>query len=111
MEKQEENKRQEKGSKIVILLVVLLSIIIALNYVSAVVPSGPDNIVVSSNTTKNATAPFNVNISGGYLAKLNISATVQNSRWKAFVGWVNGLFTLKDGTGSKIYDWSTATTG
>jgi hypothetical protein len=46
------------------------------------------------------------NISGGYLAKVNITATTQNPHWKAFLGWVNGQFTLEDAAGYKIYDWS-----
>ena len=37
---------------------------------------------------------------------MNVTATVQNTRWKAFIGWVNGMFTLDDSGGSSIYDWS-----
>ena len=50
-----------------------------------------------------------VNISGAYIAKMNISSTSQNPHWKGFLGWINGKFTLDDSSGSTIYDWSSST--
>jgi hypothetical protein len=94
-------KKNTKKENLILLLVLTLSISLVLS-----LPTGPDDIDVVSNQTKNITSGYQVNISGGYIAKLNMTATVQNPRWKAFVGWINGLFTLDDASGSTIYDWS-----
>ena len=78
-------------------------------------PIGPGNGNV--NITKNETFSGDttgqlVNISGGYIAGVNISASQQNDRWKAFVGWVNGQLALSDASGDTIYDWAiTVSTG
>ena len=58
----------------------------------------------------NSTAAGFFNISGGYIAALNLSASIQNTHWKAFVGWITAGFTLDDSAGSTIYDWSLAVT-
>jgi hypothetical protein len=39
---------------------------------------------------------------------MNITATSQNSRWKAFIGQINGKFTLDDASTNTIYDWTSA---
>jgi hypothetical protein len=77
---------------------------------SAANPVGPSSIASVSNETKNTTSAAFFNISGGYIAALNLTANVQNTHWKAFVGWVSGGFTLDDSGGSTIYDWSLAVT-
>lgn len=74
-------------------------------YVSAA-PEGPTSISVVSNQTKSPLGGQIVNTSGGYITTLNITAVTQNVRWKAFIGWVSGRFTLNDASGSTIYDWS-----
>ncbi|RMD45944.1 hypothetical protein D6829_00730 [Candidatus Pacearchaeota archaeon] len=94
----------EKEVQVLALLSALL-LILVFSLVSAT-PTGPDSINVTSNTTKSAAAGYKINISGGYIAKLNITATAQNPHWKAFAGWVTGKFTLDDSTGSTIYDWT-----
>ncbi|MGV8152527.1 MAG: hypothetical protein ACP5OG_05590 [Candidatus Nanoarchaeia archaeon] len=73
-------------------------------------PEGFNNVTITSNTTKNVTAAYNVSIAGGYIAALNITANIRNVRWKGFVGWVTGKFTLADGNGSTLFDWSMSTT-
>jgi hypothetical protein len=73
-------------------------------------PTGPTSVVNLGNTTKNASSAYVFNISGGYIATLNMSATIQNPRWKAFVGWITGKFTLSDANGSTIFDWTLSTT-
>ena len=73
---------------------------------SSAIPTGPDGIDYNYNSTKNATSAKIVNISGGYISSFNLTASVQNSRWKAFVGEVIGTFTLDDATGNTIYDWT-----
>jgi hypothetical protein len=80
-----------------------------LNFVSAV-PSGPDSIVLA-NETKSASAALTVNVSGGYITTMNITATTQNTKWKGMVGQVTGSFTLDDSTGSSLFDWSLTNVG
>lgn len=70
-------------------------------------PVGPDAINITENTTNpDATSGTMVNISGGYISSLNVSTIVQNTRWKAFAGWVSGSFSLEDSSGGKVYDWT-----
>lgn len=93
-----------------VLTVLIATFIFGASLISAV-PGGVDNLNITSNETVSAnTAGSIVNISGGYVATINLSTTVQNPHWKAFVGWVNGAFILDDSSGSTIYDWSLATT-
>jgi hypothetical protein len=83
------------------LLIYLLPLVIS-------TPTGPTSINVTANETKGTTTGLMVNISGGRIATLNVTATVQNPHWKAFVGDINGKFTLDDGSSSTIYDWTLA---
>lgn len=94
--------------------VILLLVITSFVFTGLVLadPSGPDSINVWSNeTSAGSTTGSMVNISGGYISTINISATVQNDNWKAFIGYVLGSFTLDDSAGSTIYDWSLSTIG
>ncbi|RMD65520.1 hypothetical protein D6817_05895 [Candidatus Pacearchaeota archaeon] len=96
------------GRGVLILSFTLLLFILLWSEARAT-PSTP-TISVISNETKSAGTGAILNISGGYISTINISATVQNPRWKAFVGNVTGKFTLDDASGSTIYDWSTTVT-
>jgi hypothetical protein len=87
----------------------VLSVFILSTFISAD-PVGPTGVTSVWNETMNTTAAGFFNISGGYIAALNLSVSAQNMRWKAFVGWVTGGFTLDDSSGSTIYDWSTTIT-
>jgi hypothetical protein len=93
------------------LLIISLSVCILFTavFTFAATPEGTDPIAYNWNETKTATSAKMVNISGGYISSFNLSAEVQNSRWKAFVGHVSGSFTLSDASGNEIYDWSMAT--
>jgi len=73
---------------------------------SAADPQGPDSLNVTANETKGSVSAFTLNTSGGYITTINMTSTTQNPRWKAFVGWMSGTFTLDDSTGATIYDWS-----
>jgi hypothetical protein len=83
-------------------------IIMSLDWTSAQ-PDGPSEVIIVSNETKTTNPAFMVNISGGYISTINITAVMQNPRWKAFVGNVTGKFTLDDASGSAIFDWTLAT--
>ena len=111
MERKEERNRERGGDSNLIFIALAILFLSIISYSSLVssVPTGPSNINVTSNETKAPTNGTMVNISGGYLSKLNITATVQNEKWKAFLGWIDGRFTLDDASGSTIYDWSLST--
>ncbi len=106
----------KNGKKVLLInTIIFVSIIISILlfsdiFLSAAEPVGPSSIDSVWNETKNTTSAGFFNISGGYIAALNLSASVQNTHWKAFVGWVYGGFTLDDEGGSTIYDWSLAVT-
>jgi hypothetical protein len=82
-------------------------------FVAGFAHGAPDgvSVVVDANETKTSNSAYTLNTSGGYITTINITATTQNQRWKAFVGQVSGTFTLDDSSGSTIYDWSIATVG
>lgn len=90
---------------------VLIGVLVFFAFLQLVlaVPSGPRNVTVIANETKTPSPAYELNISGGHVATINITAIVQNIRWKAFVGNVTGKFTLDDSAGSTIYDWTIAT--
>jgi hypothetical protein len=96
--------------KTIVLTLLLLTTLLFSSLVIAT-PTGPTSINITSNETKVTTAGTIVNISGGIISKMNITASVQNPHWKAFVGWIDGKFTLDDSSGSTIYDWTLSTIG
>lgn len=100
-------QKQQKTTKenLIAVSIVCLSLLFLSSFAIAI-PSGPSAINVTSNTTQALTNGMMVNISGGYVSKVNITATMQNDRWKAFTGWIDGKFTLDDAAGSTIYDWT-----
>lgn len=99
-------KRESESTLVVVLGFIFFLTLIGTAFAT---PTGPDSLTVVSNETKAATAGALINISGGYLSKINITANTQNPHWKAFAGWVNGQFTLDDASGSTIYDWTLST--
>ncbi|MFA5856927.1 MAG: hypothetical protein WC867_06210 [Candidatus Pacearchaeota archaeon] len=110
------NKRgKNRGLKEICLVIAIIFLSIAMivffaKNVYAADPEGPGSITIISNETKATTSAQVINISGGYIANINITATIQNPRWKAFVGNVLGSFTLADASGAQIYDWTFSTT-
>lgn len=90
---------------------VILTIFASFSAYAASMPQ-PPTINVTLNETRGLTPLPGalINTSGGYITTLNLSARVQNTRWKAFVGWVTGKFALDSADGSTIYDWNSATT-
>jgi hypothetical protein len=71
-------------------------------------PVGPTSVAILSNETKAASSAYLLNTSGGYITTLNITANTQNLRWKGFVGYLTGKFSLDDASGSTLYDWTLA---
>jgi len=107
-EKVKTARKRVMKEKVIIISVIFLSLIF-LTTLAIAIPTGPSAITHVSNTTGVATGGQMVNISGGYVSKFNITATSQNPHWKAFIGQIDGRFTLDDSTGSTIYDWTMST--
>lgn len=100
----------ETARVLVVLLAVAAAFVFGALFVSAA-PEGVDTLNITNNETYAGSSTGSIiNISGGYIATVNLTTTVQNPHWKAFVGWVNGAFTLDDSSGSTIYDWSLTST-
>lgn len=87
------------------LLIFVFSFVLFLSIVKAT-PTGPGSLGIISNETSSITNGTQINVSGGYIATLNITAQQQNPRWKGFVGNVTGTLSLDDASGSTLYDWS-----
>jgi len=107
MEKEGMRRKGKWESKETLLVLTLIfSSLLLLIPLTIAIPSGPSNINITSNTTGTAATGTPVNISGGYISKLNLTATTQNPHWKGFAGWIDGRFTLDDSSGSTLYDWT-----
>jgi len=112
------NGDRKKGLRKVVLVgyfsIFVLIFLFGVVFADPVGP-GTSNLNVTKNETYSSgttTTGSLVNISGGYLAGLNITSSIQNTKWKAFVGWVQGELILSDESGDKIYDWAlTVSTG
>jgi hypothetical protein len=98
-------KNRKKLVEVFLILAIGLSIFLLIR-VQAADPVGPDSIDIISNVTKNTTSPKMINISGGRIGTFDINATIQNPRWKAFIGNVTGRFTLTDPEGATVFDWT-----
>jgi hypothetical protein len=111
--KKEKNTSIKEKKRYLLIFAIFVIIAFSIILLSATTPVGPNNVVSVANETKiSTTSAAFFNISGGYIAALNLTASSQNVRWKAFVGWVNGKFTLDDQGGATIYDWTlTISTG
>ena len=88
---------------------MLIAALFSISFAFAYTPEGPDEVVNGTSTTKQSVDSVMVNMSGGTITPINLSATIQNPRWKAFVGQVTGSYTLDDSSGSTIYDWALST--
>jgi hypothetical protein len=100
--------KRDSLKEIVVLGVLSLVSLIFLSAIISAVPTGPSFVNVTSNVTKAATAASMINISGGYIATLSMNMSVQDPKWKAFLGNISSSFTLSDAVGSTIYNWASA---
>jgi hypothetical protein len=103
-------KKEEisKKSRNFLALALIFGIFFSITLVFAATPELPGITSVNNSTSTNTNNGF-FNISGGYISTINLDATFQNSRWKAFVGNVSGKYTLDDEAGQTIFDWTFAT--
>jgi hypothetical protein len=108
-------EKMKRKSFLLSLLILALSLILLLSTISSVIAT-PDGIAssgvtVDANVTRSSVGAYNLNISGGRIAIINITGTTVDSKWKGFVGHVTGKFTLDDATGSTLYDWTLGVAG
>ncbi len=97
--------------KYFLFIISLLISLILINFAISV-PIAPSSVIVQANETRADTSSGTIlNISGGRIATINISADQQNLRWKGFVGQVLGTFTLDDSSSSTLYDWTMTNVG
>ncbi|HLC78403.1 MAG TPA: hypothetical protein VJH92_04720 [Candidatus Nanoarchaeia archaeon] len=102
-------KEELSGGGIFLVLAALAIILSYLGFLLAANPVGPDSIASVNNSSKAVTSAIMFNVSGGNISTFNITATVQNPRWKGFVGNMTGRFTLDDAAGQTIFDWTLST--
>ena len=87
---------------------ILLATLVFTFYLAAIVmsvPEGPSVITGIANKTKTPTSGGQLNTSGGIISVINLNASTQNLRWKAYVGNVSGTLTLSDAASNAIYNW------
>ena len=94
-----------KTSELSVIIIISLSLLF-INFISAAIPEGPDVLNITANETKPTVSAKMINQTGGNISTLNLTATMKNARWKGFVGWVTGSFTLDDSDGSTLFDWT-----
>lgn len=109
MEKEKMEKRKISSFLAVVIVFLMLGVFTNVIFVRGQ-PYGPDDADIISNETREYVPGKEINISGGYIATMNLTVTAQNRRWKSFVGSVTGKYTLDDAAGSTIYDWATTVT-
>jgi hypothetical protein len=90
----------------ILILILLVTVYMFEIEVAHSEPQGPNDITLIENEKGPTTAAVLLNTTGGSVSTINISATSQNNRWKAYVGNISGTLVLQDSTGSKVYDWS-----
>lgn len=108
MKKETKDKRQKLKSRNLLAFVLIFGILLSLNLIFAATPEKPGITSINNSTWATSNNGF-FNISGGYISTINLDATFQNTRWKAFVGNVTGKYTLDDAAGQTIFDWTFAT--
>jgi len=86
------------------IVVILLMILLSLAYVNSA-PTGPQ-IIYNETVNASATPAASITTAGGTFTTLILNATMQNYRWKAYVGNVTGKFALQDANNYSIYDWA-----
>lgn len=90
----------------VILIALSFIFFYLIGFIFAANPVGPDDLESVSNSSKGAVGAKVWDIAGGNISVFNLTATIQNTRWKGFVGNLTGSFTLDDATGSTLFDWT-----
>ena len=95
----------KKRNNVITLLAIALLMGIAIRSVAGT-PTGPTIHQLKNETSGIANATMlNESTGGGYIYTLNISGSIQDQRWKAYVGNVTGKWVLQDVDGNAIYDW------
>ncbi len=91
------------ASKLLPILVLL-----ALTVQALAAPTGLD-IVFNQTVTPPVAPAGSLTTAGGSFTTLVLNVTMQNPRWKAYVGNITGRLTLDDANQNTIYDWTLST--
>jgi hypothetical protein len=104
-------KNKKQGLKLKKTGFSIASAVLFMVFLSCSVFSVPQGPTVTSNTTESASVSpgLNITTAGGSFTTLVLNITMQNFRWKAYIGNVTGKLTLDDARNSTIYDWTLAT--
>lgn len=83
--------------------VLLTALLVVAGYVAAV----PEGATVSSvsNDTSTPAGAGNTDIFGGYIYNATLSGQSQTELWAAAYGNASGNVTLRNGAGTKVYNW------
>jgi hypothetical protein len=83
-------------------------VILAITFMSIYVAGDPTGAVLAniSSSQKNSSDPGYGNHSKGAIHTVNLGATQQNTKWKAYVGNVSSSFVLDDEDNYSIFQWT-----
>ena len=107
----EEQRSERKSLRIPLSGYPAMLAILALSFLliySSSVKADPAGAQITTNQTETAlaTAADNRTDAGGTITTLTLSATQQNTNWKAYLGNVTGILTLDDASQNTIFQWS-----
>lgn len=95
--------------KTVSMISLFIFTIILLAAASSATPSAPSNLSNSTLAVPTPTVGSTINSSGGTITNITINSTTLNSRWKGFVGNINGTFALQDSSSNALVTWTIET--
>ncbi|MCX9083919.1 MAG: hypothetical protein OIN87_03865 [Candidatus Methanoperedens sp.] len=94
----------------IVFLVMIM--IVAVEMVSASVPSGGTLATGNNSTASSSVSSGSSNAAGGYVTEINITGNnQQTANWQGFWGNVSaGTIYLNDSSGNSMYNWATVVT-
>jgi len=99
-----------KLNRKLVIMAMMLFLVCSIRFAFST-PVGPAATQVKNETRSPAGATL-INTSGGSITTLKLNATMQNLRWKAYVGNVTGSLVLDNAGNYSIYEWElSAVTG
>ena len=86
-------------------LAVVTLFILALAYVTAIVPLGPSTFTIGASSTQNATAypAGQQNAYAGNITQLTLFATSVTKHWQGYWGEITGTIVLDDAQNFTLY--------
>ncbi|MBN1544874.1 hypothetical protein JW898_05440 [Candidatus Woesearchaeota archaeon] len=99
-------KNQDRNTARILTATLLLLALAVCAYADFPVPTGPDYMTNTSTQSPLPTGGYDLTTGGGTITWLNINATTQNPRWKAYVGNISGQLALQDASKNTVYNWN-----